>query len=58
MQASRVTGVRFAFVTPGRFDIVAAAETRDYVALEKLVDDLNRIDSVIAFETLPAMEVR
>ncbi len=57
-QASKVMGVRFAFVTLGRFDVVAAAETRDHAGLEKLVDDLNRIDAVVASETLPAVEVR
>ncbi len=51
-------GVRFAFVALGRFDVVAAAETRDHAGLEKLADDLNRIDAVVASETLPAVEVR
>ncbi len=56
-QAAKVAGVRFAFVTLGRFDVVAAAETRDYAGLQKVVEDLNRIDSVIASETLPSLEV-
>ncbi len=51
-------GVRFAFVTLGRFDLVAAAETQDYAGLEKVVDELNRIEAVVASETLPAVDVR
>ncbi len=57
-RAAKVMGVRFAFVALGRFDVVAAAETRDQAGLEKVVDDLNRIDAVVASETLPAVEVR
>jgi uncharacterized protein with GYD domain len=57
-QAAKVVGVRFAFVTLGRFDVVAAAEARDQAGLEKLVDDLNRIEAVVASETLPSVEVR
>ncbi len=57
-QAAKVAGVRFAFVTLGRFDVAAAAEARDYAGLEKLVDDLNRIEAVVASETLPAVEAR
>lgn len=56
-QAAKVAGVRFAFVTLGRFDVVASAETRDYAALQKVVEDLNGIDSVVASETLPSLEV-
>lgn len=57
-QAAKVAGVRFAFVALGRFDVVVAAESRDYPALQKLVEDLSRIDSVWASETLPALEVK
>ncbi len=57
-RAAKVAGVRFAFVTLGRFDVATAAEARDYAGLEKLVDGLNRIEAVVASETLPAVEVR
>jgi uncharacterized protein with GYD domain len=57
-QASKVMGVRFAFVALGRFDVVASGEAGYYPALEKLVDDLNRIEAVVASETLLAVEVR
>lgn len=56
--ASKVAGVKFAFVALGRFDIVASVEARDYAGLQKVVEDLNRIDSVVASETLPALEVK
>lgn len=57
-QAAKVAGVQFAFVTLGRFDVVASVQTRDHAALEKAVEDLNRIDAVVASETLPALEVK
>ena len=57
-QAAKIAGVRFAFVTLGRFDVVASVETRDYTGLEKAVEDLNRIEAVVATETLPALEVK
>jgi len=56
--AAKVAGVRFAFVTLGRFDVAAAVETRDYDALEKVVDDLNRLEGVAVSETLPALGVK
>jgi len=56
-QAAKVAGVKYAFVTLGRFDVVAAAEARDPAALGKVVEDLNRIDGVVASETLPQLEV-
>ncbi len=57
-QAGKIGGVRFAFAVLGRFDVATAAETRDYAGLEKLVADLNRIEAVVASETLPSLEVR
>jgi uncharacterized protein with GYD domain len=57
-QAAKVAGVRFAFTTLGRFDVVTSVQTRDQAALEKAVEDLNRIDGVVASETLPALEVK
>lgn len=56
-QAAKVAGVKYAFVTLGRFDVAAAAEARDSAALGKIVEDLNRIDGVVASETLPQLEV-
>lgn len=56
-QAGKVAGVKYAFVTVGRFDVAAAVEAKDYGALQKVVEDLNRIDAVVASETLPALEV-
>jgi uncharacterized protein with GYD domain len=55
-QAAKVAGVRYAFVTLGRFDVVAAVETRDYASLRTAVEDLNRIGDVVASETLPGLE--
>ena len=57
-RVAKVAGVRFAFVSLGRYDVVAAVETRDYAGLQKAVEDLNRIEAVLASETLPALEVR
>lgn len=57
-QAVKTAGVRFAFVALGRFDVVAALETKDYASLERAVEDLNRIGDVVASETLPALEAR
>ena len=57
-RAAKVAGVRFAFVSLGRYDAVAAVDTRDYAGLQKAVEDLNRIEAVLASETLPALEVR
>lgn len=57
-QAAKVVGVRFAFTTLGRFDVATSLETRDGAALERAVEDLNRIDGVVASETLPALEGR
>jgi len=57
-QAAKVAGVRFAFTTLGRFDVVASVQARDEEAFEKAVEDLNRIEDVVASETLPAFEVR
>ncbi len=57
-QAVKTAGVRFAFVTLGRFDVVAALETRDYASLQNAVEDLNRIGDVVASETLSALEVK
>ena len=57
-QAAKIAGVRFAFVALGRFDVAVSVESRDYAGLEKAVEDLNRIEAVVATETLPALEVK
>lgn len=56
--AGKIAGVKFAFVALGRFDVVVAAETKDHAALQKVVEDINRIEAVVASETLPALEVK
>jgi DNA-binding Lrp family transcriptional regulator len=45
-------GVRKAFVAYGRFDMIAFAETDDYLGLRKLTGAINTLEGVRSTETL------
>ncbi len=45
-------GVRKAFVAYGRFDMIAFAETDDYLGLRKLTGAINAFEGVRSTETL------
>jgi DNA-binding Lrp family transcriptional regulator len=45
-------GVRKAFVAYGRFDMIAFAETDDYLGLRKLTGAINALEGVRSTETL------
>lgn len=48
----RVEGVRKAYFTYGRFDIVAFLEVEDYASLRKATTTINGINGVRSTETL------
>jgi DNA-binding Lrp family transcriptional regulator len=48
----KVEGVRKAFFTYGRFDIVVFLEARDYAELRKATTTINGINGVRSTETL------
>ena len=47
-----VKGVRRAYFTYGRFDIVAFVEAEDYKDLRKITSEINSIEGVRSTETL------
>lgn len=53
----KLEGVTHAFGTFGRFDCAVRAEVRHAAALGNLLDQVNRVEGVLATETLPELEV-
>lgn len=53
----KLEGVNVAFPAFGRADVVARTDVRNYDGLMALLDETNRIEGVIATETLPEAEV-
>ncbi len=49
----KIAGVRKAYFTYGRFDIVVFAEVEDYRKLRELTAQINAIEGVRSTETLP-----
>jgi DNA-binding Lrp family transcriptional regulator len=50
---SKVPGVRKAYFTYGRFDIVAFVEVQDYRELREVTTVINGMEGVRSSETLP-----
>ncbi len=48
-----VTGVRKAYSTYGRFDIVVFVEERDYRKLREITTRINCVEGIRSTETLP-----
>lgn len=53
----KLENVTVAYAVFGRTDVVARAEVRNYDALQTLLDETNRVEGVVATETLPELEV-
>ncbi|MFI5450488.1 MAG: Lrp/AsnC ligand binding domain-containing protein [Candidatus Bathyarchaeia archaeon] len=51
-EASKLAGVRKAFVSYGRYDLVAFVRSGDYSGIRKLTAAVNEIDGVRSTETL------
>ena len=49
----KITGVRKAYSTYGRFDIVVFVEERDYRKLREITTQINCIEGIRSTETLP-----
>jgi DNA-binding Lrp family transcriptional regulator len=52
-QVRAIIGVRKAYPTYGRFDIVVFVEVEDYRELRKVTTKINRIQGIRSTETLP-----
>ena len=50
---SKISGVRKAYFTYGRFDIVVFVEAEDYKKLRKITTNINGIEGIRSTETLP-----
>jgi DNA-binding Lrp family transcriptional regulator len=51
-KVSAIKGVRKAYLSYGRFDIVVFVEVEDYKELRKITGEINEIDGVRSSETL------
>ena len=51
--ARKVTGVRKAYFTYGRFDIAIFVEVEDYKKLREVTTQINDVEGVRSTETLP-----
>jgi DNA-binding Lrp family transcriptional regulator len=49
----KVTGVRKAYFTYGRFDLAVFVETEDYKRLREITTQINGIEGIRSTETLP-----
>jgi DNA-binding Lrp family transcriptional regulator len=49
----KVTGVRKAYSTYGRFDLAVFVEVEDYKKLREITTQINGIDGIRSTETLP-----
>jgi DNA-binding Lrp family transcriptional regulator len=49
----KVTGVRKAYFTYGRFDLVVCVEVEDYKKLREITTQINGIEGIRSTETLP-----
>jgi DNA-binding Lrp family transcriptional regulator len=49
----KVTGVRKAYSTYGRFDLVIFVEVEDYKKLREITTQINGIEGIRSTETLP-----
>lgn len=52
-----MAGVKMAFPTFGRADVVVDSEVKDFTELATLLSDISRIEGVLATETLIGLEV-
>jgi len=50
--ASKLAGVRKAFVSYGRYDLIAFVKSNDYPGIRKLTTLINELDGVRSTETL------
>ena len=50
--AAKLAGVRKAFVSYGRYDLVAFVRSNDYPGIRKLTTSINALDGVRSTETL------
>jgi len=50
----KVTGVRKAYSTYGRFDLAVFVEVEDYKKLREITTQINGIEGIRSTETLPA----
>ena len=50
--ASKLAGVRKAFVSYGRYDLIAFVRSNDYSGIRKLTALINELDGVRSTETL------
>ncbi len=51
-KVSAIKGVRKAYLSYGRFDIVVFVEVEDYKELRKITGEINEVDGVRSSETL------
>ena len=49
----KITGVRKAYATYGRFDLVVFVEVEDYKKLREITTRINGIEGIRSTETLP-----
>jgi uncharacterized protein with GYD domain len=49
----KVTGIRKAYFTYGRFDLAAFVEVEDYKKLREITTQINGIEGIRSTETLP-----
>jgi DNA-binding Lrp family transcriptional regulator len=49
----KITGVRKAYSTYGRFDLAVFVEVEDYKKLRKITTEINCIEGIRSTETLP-----
>jgi uncharacterized protein with GYD domain len=49
----KVTGVRKAYFTYGRFDLAVFVEVQDYKKLREITTQINSIEGIRSTETLP-----
>ena len=49
----KMFGVRKAYITYGRFDIVLFADVEDYKKLRELTTQINNLEGIRSTETLP-----